>query len=223
MARRSAWGCVLSGEPGREDDAAVVLQTIQPPEPAALIGPDQGGVCLGGDGEDQLGVGGADRSSAGVGRELLPADRADGLEHREGGLVPIEMAPEETVRDQRWDIRGGARRDGHGLVPREPAGEHRQPAERVALTGSQEVGAPRHGVVERPLAVRQVDRGGAGREAGIGETGQECRRAEQVDPGGGELDREREAVQAAADLGDDRPVLGRNPERCVDRAGAVRE
>jgi hypothetical protein len=55
------------------------------------------------------------------------------------------------------------------------------------------------------------------------EPGQHARGGEQLDPGGGKLEGERQPVEAGADLGDGLGVLVRDDEVRVDAQGALRE
>ena len=97
--------------------------------------------------------------------------------------------------------------DGKRGLQRERADEHRQSAQRRAFGGRQQVVAPGERGTQRlvprdrgappPPQQREAaveQRGGAGNAIGI-------------DAPGGELDRERDAVQPPADLGDERRVL----------------
>lgn len=96
-------------------------------------------------------------------------------------------------------------------------------AEEAAFGRVEQVVAPGDRVAERALALRQVA-GSAGqqREAAL-QAGEHRLRSQQLDPRGCQLDRQREAVQASADVGDGEGVLIGQAEARPNRRGALAE
>ena len=88
--------------------------------------------------------------------------------------------------------------------------------------GRQQVVAPVDRALERPLARRGVARSRTGQRQVRREPVADGGRRQERQPGRGQLDAERQAVEQRADLGDDRQVRAGLPVR-PDRAGAIDE
>jgi len=108
---------------------------------------------------------------------------------------------------------------GLGCVQVEAAGEHPQPSEQRLLLLGQQVVAPGDRVPQRAQALGQV--GGAAGEQGqpVGQARQQRLGRQDLDPGGGQLDRQRQPVEPAADLRDRRRIVVGEAE---GRVGGVR-
>ena len=93
----------------------------------------------------------------------------------------------------------------------EAAGEDGQRAEKRPLLGGQEVVAPGDGLAQRPLPLRQIPRAACQQLQPPLQPGKERVRAEEPHPCRGQLDGERQSIQAMTDLGH------RRGGRVVDR------
>ena len=111
----------------------------------------------------------------------------------------IDKSPQEVGDLAPVDI--STRRDLLGGLQREGPGKHAQPAKQRALVRSQQRVAPAQRGPERLLAVQR--RPAPGRQDGeaIAQSLGDLSRRERPHAGGGELQRERHAVQPQADLG----------------------
>jgi hypothetical protein len=87
--------------------------------------------------------------------------------------------------------------------------------------GAQQVVAPDDGVPQRAQAGRLVARAVGQEQQAVGEAGPQCRGGQDARSGGGQLDGEREAVQAPADVGDVRRILLGHGEAGIDRGRAL--
>ena len=176
--------------------------------------------------------------------ESIVGELADGLQHEVAGLIgrpwrSLQQALVDERRDAVEDgdgkAEGGRRaivvysssvcpsaRDGFGCLQGEAAGEDGQPAEEGLFVGGEQVVAPGDRVAHGALPRGQVA-GAAGQQAQpVGQARQEGGRGEGPHPGGGELDGQRQPVEAADDLGHRRRVLGasgRRPDRPPAPAG----
>ena len=112
--------------------------------------------------------------------------------------------PETRPRRRRRARTRPDRCDGLRGLQREAADEDREPAEEALLLGCQQVVAPGDGIAHRLLPRRQVARAsGQQRQPVLKSREQRCGR-EHLDPRRGQLDGQRQPVQSAADLGNDR-------------------
>ena len=102
--------------------------------------------------------------------------------------------------------------DRFGGLQREPAGEDRQLLEAAALRLRQEVIAPVDGGAQRPVARRPAPVAAGQQAQPVVETGGELAGGQDPHPGGGEFDRQRNAVQVAADLRHRGSLLDRQDE-----------
>ena len=86
-------------------------------------------------------------------------------------------------------------------VDRPAAGEDREPREERLLGAGEQTVAPVERGAERLLALRQVAGAFGEQLERRCRAGEQSRPARAAGPGGGELDRERQPVEPAADLG----------------------
>ena len=139
--------------------------------------------------------------------ELLARVLADRLEHPEAAARP---AAQEALVDERLQLVEVGVADGLGRLEREAAGEDGEPAEQALLLLVEQVVAP---LDRRPQRALPLGRVAARRRSGAASA--RSRRSsssgrQQPRPRGGELDRERQPVEPAADLAHDldRPRAG---------------
>ena len=97
--------------------------------------------------------------------------------------------------------------------------EHRQAAEQPLLGVGQELVAPVDGVAQRLLADGQVAAAAGEQIETALEARPDLRRREDPDPRRRQLDRQRQAVETGADLGDRRRILRGQRERGLRRPG----
>ena len=113
--------------------------------------------------------------------------------------------------------------DSLGRLERRAAGEDRQAREDVALALAEQVDAPRHRLAQRLLAGRKVARAaGEDTEPRI-ESRPQRPWSQGSDPCGGELDRQRQPVDAPADLAQVVCVAGVSRERRLEQARPLHE
>ncbi len=142
--------------------------------------------------------------------QLLRGVLPDGLQHhdaRRGVDGPVGLAGEALGEQGREAVegvevaRGGPGMGDHLLDEvRRRAGEHRQHLEQPLLPGVEELVAPFDRGPHRLLAERQVAGAAAEHRQPALEPPEERLRREQVEAGRRQLDRQREAVEAPADL-----------------------
>ena len=150
-------------------------------------------------------------------------------EHREQGhvgvAVPAEQAPVDELEERAEDVRRPrlARGDRLHGVEAEVAREDAEAHEHRPGVGAEQVDAPLDRGLDRALPLGQV--AGRGDEQGkhAVEPGEHRGRGEGADAGGRQLDRERHALERAADAGDVRGVLGGHVEPGVGGPGAIAE
>ena len=167
---------------------------------------------------------------------VLGVAAADGirltrLRQRGGGELAQDLElghalmanPHQALRDQRVERR--QRRARHRLRGLElgAADEDGERAERLSLAGLQQREAPFQRRADRLLARGCVARAAFEQRQRVGEPLHELAGVEQPDPPGGELDRERQAVEPAAQLGHRLRVLIAEAEVRSPLARAVDE
>jgi hypothetical protein len=108
-------------------------------------------------------------------------------------------------------------------VQREAAGEDGEAAEEELFFRGEEVVAPGDRVAQGLLAEWEVAGTGGEELEAAGEAGSQRLRGEDFDAGGGQLDRQRQPVEAGADLGDGGRVGFGQGEGRVGRADAGEE
>jgi len=131
-------------------------------QPLALVGPGELGAGGHGQVEEPAGVAAPGRRQLAGGRQLLLAELADRLQHREPGLAGGALDPgDQRLAGQRGDrVQGVEAEPGRvanrlGRRRRPAAGEHRQPVEQALFRRGQQVVAPGDGAAQGPLAVRE--------------------------------------------------------------------
>ena len=157
----------------------------------------------------------ADQVSLAVGLEPFRGVLTDRVEEPEarlavGGLLDLDQAlvdeRHQAVEDVHADLgRRPADRFGRGEVA--ATGEDRQPIEQSLAAVVEQVVAPGDRAAQRLLTLGQVARPGRQDVELVIEPDEDRVGAEQLDPGRGQLDRERHAVEPCADRGDGRRVL----------------
>ena len=128
------------------------------------------------------------------------------LEHGEAWLgVAAHQLAQQAVVDEGGERvqRGAAHR--FGGIERAAAREHRQPGEQRPLTGPEQLVAPVDGGPQRVLTCGGVASAGRQQIQAVLQPREHRRRVEQLGPRGGQLERERKAVDGPADAGDRRP------------------
>ena len=141
--------------------------------------------------------------------EALERVGADRLEHREARLaVRLFLLAEHVVVDSvdRPARRPSAPQTASAAGSVQPPCEDGEAREERLLVGAEQVVAPVDRRAKRLLARRHVARAAGQQVKALLEPGEQRLRGEQLDPCGGKLDREREAVEADADLGNRRRV-----------------
>ena len=140
--------------------------------------------------------------------ELVEAELAQGLEQpvaRDVGVDELHHRLVDQVGEQRRDLPGREVVEGAHVLDRvevEPAGEQAQAPEEPALVGRQQVVGPAHEVAQGAVAgLRGLARAGEELESLV-EALRERGGAHGAQPRRRELDRERDAVEAAHDLAD---------------------
>lgn len=210
--------------------AQIAHLALEPLQPHALPGSVKLWFCLLCEGEEVRGV----RTAAGrllaLRRQPVGAVLLDGLQHPEAGLTGRVEPEQHALVDQGGDHLEQVAIDAPGRLHNRrrrieggPADEHGQETEQALLVGPEQVVAPRDGIAQRPLPVGQVA-GPAGQKLKPAlEAGDHRFRLKQLDAGGGELDRERQAVQTSADLPHRAGVLGAQTEIRPRRLRALHE
>ena len=155
--------------------------------------------------------------------EQLERVFANGLQHPEPCLASGIHANDEVVVDERRERVEIGAADLVGGSERGTRRQRREAAEHALLARRKQVDAPANRLAQRLLARGQVARpAGEQRQPVVQSLAQHARR-ECAHARGCELDRERQAVDAAADLADVVLVLVRELERWVQRARALFE
>ncbi len=130
-------------------------------------------------------------------RQLLPRELPNRLQHP----VALLGKADEALLDERLQGVELGVADHFGCLERAAPGEDREAGEELLLCGGEQVVAPLDGCAQGLLAGIGVAAALEQVEAG-GEALQDLGRGERLRAGGGELDGEREVVQARAELGD---------------------
>ena len=124
-----------------------------------------------------------------------------------GPRVRLDLAPDEAVVDQRLQTVEGldrqpatGRADGDGRLDGAAPGEDGQAPEQGPLVHGQQVVAPGDGRFQRLVALGQIARAAGEQGQGAGEAGQDVLGREQAGTGGGQLDGQRQSVEAPADV-----------------------
>ena len=160
----------------------------------------------------------------GRGDEALACVGADRLQHPQpGGRAHVLASHEQALRDQGVERVQSAAGDRLGRLDGRAAGEHREAREAPLLVIAEQLVAPVDGGAQRLLARGCVARAGARRaERGVQAFGDLGRR-QQPAAGGGQLDRQRQPVDAPADLRDRGGVAVAELEVGIVRSRALDE
>ena len=149
------------------------------------------------------------RHDAGADRPRVPTRRAARARTR-GSSRASSSAPRRAVRSRRAEqalVEEGGERveirvaDGLRRLERAAAAEHAEPREQLLLGVVEQVVRPGDRRPERRVALLGVP-GSLQRVEPVGEAVEERLGREQLRPGGGELERERQAVEPVAELND---------------------
>ena len=154
-----------------------------------------------------------------------PLDRVgpDRLQRRVPGAVrPVRFGADQVLVHQAVQPLGQVR---VGVDPRqrgelEPAGEHAQPVEQVPGVRVEQVDAPVDRAAQGLLPPRPVPRDVAAEVEVAGQLGEHLLGGQRVDVRGGQLDGQRQAVQAPAQLDDRGEVVRGDGEVVGGRPGA---
>src|SRR5262245_38237766 len=130
--------------------------------------------------------------------EALACELADRLQHRE----PAVSLADEALVDERRERVQVAVTDLLGRIESPAAGEDAQACHEVLFMRLEEVVAPLDRGAQRALPLWEIPRSAGEQRQRLLEPLEEHIRGEQLDPRGGQLDRERETVETAADLAD---------------------
>ena len=159
---------------------------------------------------------------------LLDGELADRLEHREPRLAlhSLGLANEALLGQRRQPVEGvAALAAAHALDLVEPctADEHREAGEELAVVLLQHVVAPRDRAAQGLLPSWKVACARRQQPEPIAQPAEHRLGSQDPDPSRGELDRQRQAVQADADLGDRRRILVRDLESGPHRPSTLDE
>jgi hypothetical protein len=130
------------------------------------------------------------------------------------------------VREQLEHIPGThlvPRADRFGRFDGPAAGEHREPAQERALGRAEQLVAPVDRGAQRPLARQRGDVAVGEHAQRLAELGGDPLGPERLDARGGELDRQWNAVEPRADLGNERRVRLGEAERRQRGGGPIHE
>jgi hypothetical protein len=127
------------------------------------------------------------------------------------GRAAAEQAGLDQGAQRRQEIGGGPERrpaDGRGRLEGAAADEHAELAEQRLLVRSEQPVAPADGSPQGLVALGLVRPARDQQVQCVAEPRHQHLRRQHLHPGGRELDGQRQAVQASADLGHRRGVLG---------------
>jgi hypothetical protein len=142
-------------------------------------------------------------------QEQLAGVLAHGLEQPVSGPPAgrLDDRHQRLVHEACEHIHRQARRDRRSRLRVKAAHEHRQAAKGLLLGWVEELVAPFDGGPHRPVVRRRESSAPAQRpEPGL-QTREDLCRGHHADPGGGQLDRQRQAIEPRAQLGDRRVRL----------------
>ncbi|WP_395243986.1 hypothetical protein ACGGZK_17970 [Agromyces sp. MMS24-K17] len=194
------------------DRAQVVGVVREALHPGELRGALEGELGLLAEGEVPSGVAVVHRAGVGQLLEVLVGDLAHGAEQVVDGPLAALLLPHDARVDEGLEVGDhlavAARGDRLGGLEREGAGEHAEPGEQALRALGHELHAPldraAHGAVPFGQVARAV---GEQRQAPV-EPFEQLGRRQHAGTRGGQLDRERHAVEGHAHPGDVDGVLG---------------
>ena len=187
---------VLEREVHRDPDVVVVRRHAL--DPLLLVGAvPQVGIGALRKRREELGVALPELVGLAGPLELGGRELADRLQHPVTRATRRLASADEALVDERLQRVGVRRADGLGRLVRATACEHREPYEEPLLLRREEVVRPADGRVERLLARIGV---APALELDVPEPFEQLLRREDRDARGRELEREREVVEAPAEL-----------------------
>ena len=164
-----------------------------------------------------------------LGEQLVVREVRNGLQQRNTQLASVILGGAHHAEvDERGDgverVEAALVELRHGGDPFEvgPASEHAEPSEHDALVGSEQVVAPGDGVAEALLAGRSSSAGCTQVERRV-EARQQARWRQQLAPCTGELERQRQPVEPAAERDDVFRVVCRQLEPGPHHFGVLAE
>ena len=197
-------GLIAADQPGQRG-TEVVAPGFQPAEPGQLPGAAQLGAGRLGQGREVGGVPVVHVPALGAVPQAAGGILSDGVEQAEPGFVLARLHLDHAAVHQRAE-RVHHRpvdvitADGGDGGQAEGPGEHAEPGEQGLLTGRQQAVAPVQRAAQGPLPFGQVMRSGGQQAHPVIEPGEQRPRRQQPDPGSGQFDGERQAVQPPADV-----------------------
>ncbi len=205
----------------------VVVVAFQSIEPGSLVRTGQMRSGPFGEREERRGMPVADVVALATRLEHLARELRDGVEHHEARLVGRVVDAQQALVDERRQpiehVEAQVRtRAAHGLGGLEvaAAAEHREPVHEAPATLVEQVVAPGDRPAERLLPLGQVTRSSGQQGQVVLQPGEDLVGCQELDPRGGELDRERHPVEPRGDPGDGRGVGIRDAEARPDRGRA---
>ncbi len=149
------------------------------------------------------------QAPGGKGADTLEQPQARGVGARRRRQAADQRLVAQRVQDVEHRRGAGARRE-HGLRRRhgEAAAKERALGQRRLLVRRQQVPRPGDGALHGGLPFGRVARAAAQHLEPFAQAGEKLARSQDLAARGGQLDRQRDAVELAHDLGDHRPVGG---------------
>ncbi len=206
--------------------AEVVDLLVEEVEPLDLLRGEDVRLCGARDGEEVVGVSRGCAGSLVVDGELLVAEVPEGLEQSVAAFGGDEERLVDEVREDVDDILGGdPRRGAHGLGGRkvEGAGEDREVPEGHLLLVEEQLVAPLDGGPEGAVSVRGVAVPAGEQLEPVMQACRDLANRERLDARGGELDRQRQAIELRAHVLDVVPHALVEGEVRSDRRGTETE
>lgn len=214
-----------------EGGAEIVNFKVALGKPARAVAGGKLGIPFLGKNETVRSVGAAHGRFVAAFGEALDGVFADHLEHGEAGFAvgAIHALEKILIHERRKaveevhaEIAGGIA-DGFGGFERAAADESGEAAEEAALGLVEEIVAPVNRVAKGLLAFGKIE-GAAGEELEAAlEAIEDSGGRKNAGAGGGELDRQREAVEARADVADGGSVIRRDGKVRADGGSALDE
>ena len=216
-------GLIPPDQPGQRG-AEVVAPHLQPVEPGQLPGAVQLGFGGLGQGQEVGGMPVVHVPPVSAVPQAFQGVLPDGLEQAEPGLLLAGLHPDQAAVHQRAErvhhrSPDGVTADGRDGGQAEAPGEYREPGEQRLFVGGKQAEAPVQRVPQGPLPFGQVTRPGGQQAHPVIEPREQRARRQQPDPGGGQLDGQRQAVQPAADLGDELGIVAWSARSPAPRRG----
>ena len=199
------------------------MLAVQSREPEAPLGAQQVRPRLLGQRQEAPRVAVAYRLRVGAGGELLQRELADRLEHDGARPGAVLLLADQALVDQRLqslqhvDAQLVAAADRLDVLQLGAPREHREAREQAPPRLVEQIVAPRDRAPQRLLPVGEIARARLQQAEAALQPRQDRRGRQQLDARRGQLDRQRQPVQAGADLGDRRGVVVGDLESRLDR------